>query len=127
MMVEAALGEIEHVQDVLHARALVSILIEELLRRLHVILGGGHGAELGKGVRQKRLRAGAEGAELAQGRGRGVRVQLMLGELLKDLLDRAMTEEEVQAIEDKYIKHFDEDKILKIIHDSKVEKGFIKD
>ena len=48
-------------------------------------------------------------------------------ELLKDLLDRAMTEEEVQAIEDKYIKHFDEDKILKIIHDSKVEKGFIKE
>lgn len=48
-------------------------------------------------------------------------------ELLKDLLERAMTEEEVQAIEDKYIKHFDEDEILKIIHDSKVEKGFIKD
>ena len=48
-------------------------------------------------------------------------------ELQKDLLDRAMTEEEVQAIEDKYIKHFDEDEILKIIHDSKVEKGFIKD
>ena len=28
-------------------------------------------------------------------------------ELLQDLLDKAMTEEEVQAIEEKYIKHFD--------------------
>ena len=48
-------------------------------------------------------------------------------ELLQDLLDRAMTEEEVQAIEDKYIKHFDEDEILKIIHESKLAKGFVKD
>jgi len=48
-------------------------------------------------------------------------------ELLKDLLERAMTEEEVQAIEDKYIKHFNEDEILKIIHDSKVAKEFIKE
>ena len=48
-------------------------------------------------------------------------------ELLQDLLDKAMTEEEVQAIEDKYIKHFDEDYILKIIHESKLAKGFIKD
>lgn len=48
-------------------------------------------------------------------------------ELLHDLLDKAMTEEEVQAIEDKYIKHFDEDEILKIIHESKLAKGFIKD
>jgi len=48
-------------------------------------------------------------------------------ELLQDLLDKAMTEEEVQAIEDKYIKHFDEDEILKIIHDSKLEKGFVRD
>ncbi len=48
-------------------------------------------------------------------------------ELLHDLLDKAMTEEEVQAIEDKYIKHFDEDYILKIIHESKLAKGFVKD
>lgn len=48
-------------------------------------------------------------------------------ELLKDLLDRAMTEEEIQEIEDKYIKHFEEDEILKIIHESKIAKGFIKD
>ena len=48
-------------------------------------------------------------------------------ELLQDLLDKAMTEEEVQAIEDKYIKHFDEDYILKIIHESKLAKGFVKD
>ena len=48
-------------------------------------------------------------------------------ELLQDLLDKAMTEEEVQAIEDKYIKHFDEDEILKIIHESKLAKGFVKD
>lgn len=48
-------------------------------------------------------------------------------ELLKDLLDRAMTEEEIQDIEDKYIKHFEEDEILKIIHESKIAKGFIKD
>ena len=48
-------------------------------------------------------------------------------ELLKDLLDKAMTPEEVQAIEDKYIKHFDEDEILKIIHGAKLEKGFIKE
>ena len=41
-------------------------------------------------------------------------------ELLQDLLDKAMTEEEVQAIEDKYIKHVDEDEILKIIHESKL-------
>ena len=46
---------------------------------------------------------------------------------LQDLLDKAMTEEEVQAIEDKYIKHFDEDEILKIIHESKLAKGFVKD
>ena len=48
-------------------------------------------------------------------------------ELLQDLLDKAMTEEEVQAIEDKYIKRFDEDEILKIIHESKLAKGFVKD
>jgi hypothetical protein len=48
-------------------------------------------------------------------------------ELLQDLLDKAMTEEEVQAIEDKYIKHFDEDEILKIIHGAKLSKGFIKE
>ena len=48
-------------------------------------------------------------------------------ELLQDLLDKAMTEEEVQAIEDKYIKHFDEDEILKIIHEAKLAKGFVKD
>ena len=48
-------------------------------------------------------------------------------ELLQDLLDKALTEEEVQAIEDKYIKHFEEDEILKIIHQSKIDKGFIKD
>lgn len=48
-------------------------------------------------------------------------------ELLKDLLDRAMTEEEIQEIEDKYIKHFQEDEILKIIHGAKLEKGFIKE
>ena len=48
-------------------------------------------------------------------------------ELLQDLLDKAMTEEEVQAIEDKYIKHFEEDEILKIIHQAKLEKGFVKD
>ena len=48
-------------------------------------------------------------------------------ELLQDLLAKAMTEEEVQAIEDKYIKHFDEDEILKIIHESKLAKGFVKD
>ena len=48
-------------------------------------------------------------------------------ELLQDLLDKAMTEEEVQAIEDKYTKHFDEDYILKIIHESKLAKGFVKD
>ena len=48
-------------------------------------------------------------------------------ELLQDLLNKAMTEEEVQAIEDKYIKHFDEDEILKIIHESKLAKGFVKD
>ena len=48
-------------------------------------------------------------------------------ELLQDLLDKAMTEEEVQAIEDKYTKHFDEDEILKIIHESKLAKGFVKD
>ena len=48
-------------------------------------------------------------------------------ELLQDLLDNAMTEEEIQAIEDKYIKHFDEDYILKIIHESKLAKGFVKD
>ena len=40
---------------------------------------------------------------------------------------QAMTEEEIQAIEDKYIKHFDEDYILKIIHESKLAKGFVKD
>ena len=48
-------------------------------------------------------------------------------ELLQDLLDKAMTEEEVQAIEDKYLNHFDEDYILKIIHESKVAKGFVKE
>ncbi len=48
-------------------------------------------------------------------------------DLLQDLLDKALTEEEVQAIEDKYIKHFEEDEILKIIHDAKLEKGFVKD
>ena len=48
-------------------------------------------------------------------------------ELLKDLLDRAMTEEEIQEIEDKYIKHFEEDEILKIIHESKIAKRFIND
>ena len=48
-------------------------------------------------------------------------------ELLQDLLDKAMTEEEIQAIEDKYIKHFEEDEILKIIHESKLAKGFVKD
>ena len=48
-------------------------------------------------------------------------------ELLQDLLDKALTEEEVQAIEDKYIKHFEEDEILKIIHQAKLEKGFVKD
>ena len=48
-------------------------------------------------------------------------------ELLQDLLDKALTEEEVQAIEDKYIKHFDEDEILAIIHGAKLEKGFIKE
>ena len=48
-------------------------------------------------------------------------------ELPQDLLDKAMTEEEVQAIEDKYIKHFDEDEILKIIHGAKLSKGFIKE
>ena len=48
-------------------------------------------------------------------------------ELLQDLLDRAMTEEKVQAIEDKYVKHFDEDYILKIIHEAKLAKGFVQD
>ena len=48
-------------------------------------------------------------------------------ELLQDLLDKAMTEEEVQEIEDKYIKHFEEDEILKIIHEAKLAKGFVKD
>lgn len=48
-------------------------------------------------------------------------------ELLQDLLAKAMTEEEIQEIEDKYIKHFDEDEILQIIHQSKRAKGFIKD
>ena len=51
----------------------------------------------------------------------------LANELLKDLLDKAMTEEEVQAIEDKYIKHFDEDELLKIIHGAKLSKGFIKE
>ena len=51
----------------------------------------------------------------------------LANELLKDLLDKAMTEEEVQAIEDKYIKHFDEDEILKIIHEAKLAKGFVRD
>ncbi len=51
----------------------------------------------------------------------------VMHELLKDLLDKAMTEEEVQAIEDKYIKHFEEDEILKIIHEAKLAKGFVKD
>ena len=48
-------------------------------------------------------------------------------ELLQDLLDKAMTEEEVQEIEDKYIKHFEEDEILKIILEAKRVKGFVKD
>ena len=48
-------------------------------------------------------------------------------ELLKDLLDRAMTEEEIQAIEEKYSHHFHEDDILKIIHEAKLAKGFVKD
>ena len=48
-------------------------------------------------------------------------------ELLKDLLDKAVTEEEVQEIEDKYIKHFEEDEILQIIHGAKLEKGLIKE
>ena len=48
-------------------------------------------------------------------------------ELFKDLLDKAMTPEEVQAIEDKYLKHFEGDEIQKMIHDLKLEKGFIKD
>ena len=30
----------------------------------------------------------------------------LANELLKDLLDKAMTEEEIQAIQDKYTKHF---------------------
>lgn len=51
----------------------------------------------------------------------------LANELLKDLLDKAMTEEEIQAIEDKYTKHFKEDEILKIIHQAKLEKGFVKD
>lgn len=52
---------------------------------------------------------------------------ILAHELLQDLLDKAMTEEEIQAIEDKYIKHFDEDEILKIIHGAKLSKGFVKD
>ena len=48
-------------------------------------------------------------------------------ELLQDLLDRAMTEEEIQAIEDKYIKHFKEDEILHLIHEEKLKRGFVKD
>jgi len=48
-------------------------------------------------------------------------------ELLQDLLDKAMTEEEVQAIEEKYSHHFKEDEILKIIHEAKLAKGFVKD
>ena len=48
-------------------------------------------------------------------------------ELLNDLLDKAMTPEEVQAIEDKYIKHFEGDEILNLIRDKKLEKGFIKE
>ena len=48
-------------------------------------------------------------------------------ELFMELLDKAMTPEEVQAIEDKYLKHFEGDEIQKMIHDLKLEKGFIKD
>jgi len=48
-------------------------------------------------------------------------------ELFMELLGKAMTPEEVQAIEDKYLKHFEGDEIQKMIHDLKLEKGFIKD
>lgn len=48
-------------------------------------------------------------------------------ELLKDLCAKAMTEEEIQAIEEKYSHHFHEDDILKIIHEAKLAKGFVRD
>ncbi len=48
-------------------------------------------------------------------------------ELLQDLLDKAMTEEEIHEIEEKYSHHFEEDEIMKIIHGAKLSKGFIKE
>ena len=48
-------------------------------------------------------------------------------ELFQDLIDKAMTEEEIHEIEEKYSHHFEEDYIMKIIHEAKLAKGFVKD
>ncbi len=48
-------------------------------------------------------------------------------QLLQDLLDKAMTEEEIHEIEEKYSHHFKEDEIMQIIHGAKLSKGFIKE
>ena len=48
-------------------------------------------------------------------------------DLFMELLNKAMTPEEVQEIEDRYLNNFEGDDILKMVHDLKLEKGFIKD
>lgn len=48
-------------------------------------------------------------------------------ELVKDLLEKTTTLEEIEQYEEKYKEHFDGDEILEVIHNAKVKKGFISE
>ncbi len=47
--------------------------------------------------------------------------------LFKDLLDKTMTEAEIDEIEKEYLESFKRDEIQEIIYESKKAKGYIKD
>lgn len=51
----------------------------------------------------------------------------VLKELMKDLMEKTTTLEEIEQYEEKYKEHFDGDEILEIIHNAKIAKGFIKE